>query len=294
MKTENRLLNNFLLALKSKGRSQNTINSYEIDNVQLLNYIKETRNLTAFIDTFDKEFFNSIEYQDLEFYMNYLTGKKKPDLESTRARKVASIRAFFKYLTNKLKVISINSALELEAPEIPERNIKYKNTEECKAMLKNVNGRNKERDLAIITLFINLGLRVSELVGIDVTDVQGNNVRVLRKGNKEKNMKLSEHCIDAINNYLKVRPITNEKALFISERGNRISVKQIRYLTYKYGDINPHALRHSCATNLLGTGKVNIRQVQELLNHTNIQTTVRYTHITESEMQETVDANPYY
>lgn len=292
MKTENRLLNNFLLALKSKGRSQNTINSYEIDNIQLLNYMRETRHITASIDTFDKEFFNSVEYQDLEFYMNHLT--QKEEAESTRARKVASIRAFFKYLTNKLKVITVNPSLELEAPAIPEKTIKYKNIEECKTMLQNINGRNEERDLAIITLFINLGLRVSELVGIDVTDIQGNNVRVLRKGNKEKNMKLSEHCIDAINNYLKVRPITNEKALFISEKGNRISVKQIRYLTYKYGDINPHALRHSCATNLLSTGKVNIRKVQELLNHKNIQTTVRYTHITEDEMQETVDANPYY
>jgi site-specific recombinase XerD len=291
MKSENKLLNNFLLALKSKGRSQNTITSYEIDNIQLLNYIREKRHIEASIDTFDKEFFNSVGYQDLEFYMNYLTQKNKA--ESSRARKVSSIKEFFKYIT-KMKVITINPALDLEAPSIPERNPKYKNTEECKTMLQNIKSRNKERDLAIITLFINLGLRVSELVGIDLDDIKENKVRVIRKGNEEKNMRLNEYCIDAINKYLEVRKTTDEKALFISERGTRISVKEIRYLTYKYGNINPHALRHSCFTNLLSTGKVNIRKIQELANHKNIQTTVRYTHITEDEMQETVNANPYY
>jgi integrase/recombinase XerD len=293
MKSENQLLNNFLLALKSKGRSQNTINSYEIDNIQLLNYIREMRHIEASIDTFDKEFFNSIEYQDLEFYMNHLTGKDKPDSESTRARKVASIRAFFKYLTNKLKVITANPSLELEAPKIPKKNPKVLNLQESKDMLKAVDGRNKERDLAIVTLFLNLGLRVSELVGIDVTDIKDNVVRVIRKGNEEKYLPLNDNCSSAINEYLKVRKSIENVALFISERNNRISVKEVRYLTYKYGNINPHACRHSCFSNLLNTGKVNLRQIQELANHKNLNTTSLYLHITENEMRSTVNANPY-
>jgi integrase/recombinase XerD len=290
MKTENRLLNNFLLALQSKEKSPNTIISYESDNIQLLNYIRKTRNITESIDTFDKDFFNSIEYTDLEFYINYLTSEK--EAPSTRARKTSAIKEYFKYL-KKIKVITINPALDLETPKIPERSPKYKNVQECKTMLQSIEGRNKERDTAIVTLFINLGLRVSELVGIDVNDIKDNIVRVLRKGNEEKNMRLNIQCIDAINKYLEVRPNVENKALFLSERKQRISVDTVRYMTEKYGDINPHALRHSCGTNLLSTGKVNIRDIQDLLNHKNIQTTVRYTHLTEDDMQNTVDANPY-
>jgi integrase/recombinase XerD len=291
MKTENRLLNNFLLQLKSKGKSQNTINGYEIDIVQLLNYIRRTKQLTASIDTFDKDLFNSIEYQDLEFYMNYLTGEG--EAESTRARKTTSIREFFKYM-KKIKAIDDNVALDLETPKIPQRSPKYKNVQECKDMLNSIDGRNKERDFAIVTLFINLGLRVSELVGINTTDIKNGMVRVIRKGNEEKFMPLNEHCIAAINDYLSVRPECECNALFLSERKQRMDVKTIRYMTKKYGNINPHGLRHSNLTNLLSTGKVNLRQLQELANHKNIQTLSRYTHITESEMKTTVNANPYY
>jgi site-specific recombinase XerD len=290
MKSENKLLNNFLLALKSKGRSQNTITSYEIDNIQLLNYIREIRHIEASIDTFDKEFFNSVEYQDLEFYMNYLTGKN--EAESTRARKTTSIKEFYKYL-KKIKAIDDNVAMDLESPKIPKKNPKFLNLQESKDMLKAVDGRNKERDFAIVTLFLNLGLRVSELVGIDITDIKDGMVRVIRKGNEEKYLPLNNSCIDAINEYLKVRKNIENVALFISERNNRISVKEVRYLTYKYGNINPHGLRHACFSNLLSTGKVNLRQIQELANHKNLNTTSLYTHITGSEMRATVDANPY-
>lgn len=291
MKTENRLLNNFLLQLKSKGKSQNTINGYEIDIVQLLNYIRKTKQLTVSIDTFDKELFSSIEYQDLEFYMNYLTGEG--EAESTRARKTTSIREFFKYLT-KIKIITINPALDLETPKIPKKNPKFLNLQESKNMLKAINGRNQERDYAIVTLFLNLGLRVSELVGINTTDIKDGMVRVIRKGNEEKFIPLNQYCIAAINDYLVVRPECDSKALFLSERKQRMDVKTVRYMTEKYGNINPHALRHACFSNLLSTGKVNLRQIQELANHKNLQTTSLYTHITEDEMKATVNANPYY
>lgn len=290
MKTNNRLLNNFLLGLKSKGKSQNTIDNYELDIIQLIKYLLHTRNANNSIDELDKDFFNSIQYQELEFYTNHLT--EKGNVETTRARKIASTREFFKYL-KKLGFINNNPALELETPKLPKTNPKFLNVQESKDMLKSVKGRNKERDFAIITLFLNLGLRVSELVNIDTTDIKDGMVRVIRKGNEEKYLPLNQACVDAINKYKEVRPETGEKALFLSERKGRINTNTVRYMTEKYGDINPHGCRHSCFTNLLSTGKVNIRQIQELANHKSITTTSMYTHITEEEMKSTVNANPY-
>jgi integrase/recombinase XerD len=296
MKTNNKLLNNFLLSLNSKGKSQNTINSYKIDLIYFLKYMRKTKykesaNIENIeIDNLDKEFFNKIDYIDLEFYMNHLTEEEKA--ASSRARKTSSLREFFKYL-KKVNVITNNPALELETPKIPKRNPKFLNLQECKNSITNVIGEYKERDVAIITLFLNLGLRVSELVGIDLTDIKDDKVRVIRKGNEEQYLPLNQACITAINNYLQVRPkIEGENALFISERKKRVCVKTVERITNKYAKINPHALRHSFASNLLNTGKVNLRQIQQLLNHKNISTTAIYTHITDKEIVDAVNANP--
>lgn len=292
MKTDNRLLNNFLLYLKStKGRSQNTINSYEQDIIQLLKYLQQTKSGDNSIDNLDADFFNTIQYQDLEFFINYLT--EKNSAASTRARNISAMREFFKYLKNKIKVIDNNPALELETPKLPKTNPRYLTLQESKDMLKAVDGRNKERDFAIVTLLLNLGLRVSELVNIDITDIKDDRVRVIRKGNEEKYLPLNKACSYAINQYLKVRPEIYEEALFLSEQGNRMDTNTVRYLTEKYGNINPHGCRHSCFSNLLRTGKVNIRQIQELANHKSINTTSIYTHITEDEIKSAVEANPY-
>lgn len=293
MKTNNRLLNNFILSLKSKGRSKNTIIAYENDVIQLLQYLNQNKNNNDDIYSLDQDFFQSVSYQDLEFYSNHLT--QIGDSESTRARKITSIREFFKYLM-KVKATTINPAFDLEIPKIPERNPTFLNVQESKKMLNGIDeydSCNKERDYAIVTLLLNLGLRVSELIGINISDIKDNRVRIIRKGNEEKYLPLNDTCINAINTYLTIRPKVNDDALFLSTKNKRISVKAVRYLTHKYGNINPHALRHSCFTNLLNTGKVNIRQVQELANHKNIVTTSRYTHITNEEMKATVAANPY-
>jgi len=301
MKTNNRLLNNFLLALKSKGRSQNTINSYEIDNVQLLNYIRENKNLTASINTFDKEFFNSIEYQDLEFYMNYLTGKE--EAESTRARKTTSIREFFKYIT-KIKVIIVNPALDMETPKIPERKPVYFDLEESIKLLNSVNkknnhNRNKERDYAILTIFLNCGLRRKEMTLIDIDHIKGDLLTVIGKGNKERTVILTPACLSAIEKYLKVRPQVNEKALFLSEIKERISDKSVYTLVKNYigkagldtEKYSTHSLRHVAATLMYKYGG-DIIAVKEALGHGNISTTQIYTHIDKEQQRKVANSNP--
>lgn len=290
MRANNRLLNNFLLSLNSKGKSQNTIDSYERDLIYFLKYMKKVKlKEDDTIDDLDKDFMNKIDYTDLEFYMNHLTEENMT--ASTRARKTSSLKEFFKYL-KKIKVIDNNPALELEIPKIPRRNPKFLNLQECENVLKNIEGENKERDLAIITLFLHLGLRVSELRGINLTDIKEDKVRVIRKGNEEKYMPLDRECIRVINDYLDVRPKSEDEALFLSERKKRIHRNTIAYITSKYANINPHSLRHSFATNLLNTGKVNLRQVQELLNHKNISTTSIYTHVTDKEIVDAINENP--
>lgn len=276
------LLNNFLLYLESaKGSSKNTIKNYELDIKELINYLSE-KNIKDIQD---------IDYKELEFFVNHLT--KKGNSPSTRARKISSIKGFFNYINDKLKITDGSPATELECPKLPKRNPKFLNIQQSKKMLGNIIGRNKERDEAIIILFLNLGLRVSELVNIDITDIKDSTIRLIRKGNEEKYLPLNNSCIHSINKYLKVRPKVDINALFISEQGKRINTNTVRYLTKKYGDINPHGLRHSCFSNLLTTGKVNIKQIQELANHKSIVTTSLYTHITGEEMRNTVDSNPY-
>ncbi len=290
MKTNNLLLNQYLLSLESNGKSINTIESYELDIIEVLKYLKEQKNTDLDIDNLEGIFFNLIEYIDLEFFMNHLT--KNKNASSTRRRKIISIREFFHYL-QKIKTIKNNPALELELPKLPKRNPKFLNLQESKNMLNTIDSRNKERDFAIVTLFLNLGLRVSELVSIDIDNIKDNKIKLIQKGNEERYISLNNNCINAINNYLKVRKEVDNKALFLSERNQRINRTTINFLTKKYASISPHKLRHSCATNLLNTGKVNLRQVQELLNHKDISTTTIYTHITSEQMQQTVDANPY-
>jgi integrase/recombinase XerD len=301
MKSNNILLNNFLLALKSKGRSQNTITSYEIDNIQLLNYIREIKHIEASIDTFGKEFFNSIEYQDLEFYMNYLTGKN--EAESTRARKTTSIKEFYKYLT-KTKVIITNPALDLESPKIPERKPVYLDLDESKKLLNSINkknnhNRNKERDYAILTIFLNCGLRREEMTKINLEHIKGDVLTVIGKGNKERDVILTPACLSAIEKYLEVRPQVDEKALFLSEEKKRISDKSVYTLvkkclgeagldTEKY---SPHSLRHAAGSLMYKYGG-DIRSIQETLGHGNLNTTKIYVHIDKEQQRKVANSNP--
>ena len=219
-------------------------------------------------------------------------------------------RVFFAYLSQKAKLIEKNPAQNLETPKLERRLPKYLSLEDSKKLLEvssNEDNRNKERDYAIITLFLNCGMRLSELVGINIKDINFENCKlnVIGKGNKERTIYLNNACMNAINSYLRVRPTNKVKydsknALFLSERYERISNRTVQYIVKKELmlaglDVNKysvHKLRHTAATLMYQYGNVDIRALQELLGHESISTTEIYTHVANSQVRNAVESNP--
>jgi site-specific recombinase XerD len=229
---------------------------------------------------------------------------------ATLARKTASLRTFFGYLCNKTKQIPFNPTQDLESPKIEKRLPKYLTLEDSKKLLEisaDDESRNTERNFAIITLFLNCGMRLSELININIKDIDfdNNKLNVIGKGNKERTIYLNNACITAIKKYLMERPNEGIKymakdALFLSEQKRRISNRTVQYIVKselkKAGlDINKysvHKLRHTAATLMYKYGNVDIRALQELLGHESIATTQIYTHVDNDQIRSAVENNP--
>ncbi len=250
----------------------------------------------------DVEFIKGIDLNDLYDYMMYVSNAKNNKARAM-ARKVSSLKSFFKYLNVKAKLIDFNPAKELDSPKIVKSLPRYLELSESKQLLNSIEGRNKERDYAIITLFLNCGMRLNELVGINLSHIKGNRLTVLGKGNKERTVYLNEACIEAIEEYLKVRPKTglaDEDALFISSQKKRVSDKTVQYLVKKHireagldaTKYSTHKLRHTSATLMYKYGKVDIRALQEILGHENLNTTEIYTHVDSDEIRKAIENNP--
>ncbi len=304
------VLKDFLSYMETiRGKSQNTVKEYLYDIRLFLRFLKVHKNYTNETE-FDKidisdvtvDQLKSVSLSDLYSYMSFLTSERN-NSSSARARKVASLKSFFNYLTNKAKVLEYNPASELESPKILKRLPKYLNIEESKRLLNAVSGKNKERDFAILTLFLNCGLRLSELVNINLNKIKNNTLTVVGKGGKERTIYLNNACIHAIQNYLKVRPVEGVKdknALFLSERKQRISNKTVQHIVKKYivsSGLDPerystHKLRHTAATLMYKYGKVDIRALQEILGHESISTTEIYTHVDNQQLRNAVESNP--
>ena len=297
------------------NKSPNTIKEYNYDLNRFLKYLMYHLRLTneKNLDNIDihsmtLDAMNKVTLDDIHAYLFYLTNTfdSKP---ATRARKAASIRVFFKYLAQK-GMINQNPAMNLESPKLGKRMPKYLSLDDSKKLLEvasNTNDRNNERDFAIITLFLNCGIRLSELVGINIKDIvfSENKLNVIGKGNKERTIYLNKACVNAINSYLAVRPRTgiksgSEDALFLSERLERISRRTVQYIvkqellkagldTNKY---SVHKLRHTAATLMYQYGNVDIRALQELLGHESISTTQIYTHVNNEQVRHAVEDNP--
>jgi len=246
--------------------------------------------------------------EDIHAYISYMARELRSS-PATRARKISSIRIFFKYLSSKAKLIDSNPAQDLETPKIGKRMPKYLSLDESKKLL-NVtldNNRNSVRDFAIITLFLNCGMRLSELVNINIKDIDlsESKMTVIGKGNKERTIYLNKACYKAIQDYLSIRPHDKVKfdsrdALFLSKRKERISNRMVQEIVKrelaKAGlDINKysvHKLRHTAATLMYQYGNVDIRALQVLLGHQNISTTQIYTHVENEQVRNAVEANP--
>ena len=310
-------LNSFLdYSITILNKSPNSVKEYNYDLAMFLKYMKihfklteetEFENIT--INDFDIETLKKITLDDIQSFISYIAinNNSKP---ATRARKISTIRIFFKYLSVKANLIDTNPAQNLETPKKEKRMPKYLTLEDSQKLLEvaeNEDNRNKERDFAIITLFLNCGMRLSELVEINIKDIHFDDYKmtVIGKGNKERTIYLNKSCINAINKYLEVRPTDkidykSKDALFLSERRERISRRTVQHIvdkelkqagldTTKY---SVHKLRHTAATLMYQYGEVDIRALQELLGHASISTTEIYTHVANEQVRNAVEKNP--
>ena len=298
-------LKNYLTV--TKNRSKNTVNEYYYDLRDIFQFIKRDKyNLKIDdykeidISDLDLNFLKSIELSDI---YNYLYDKNTKAI--SRARKISSIKSLYKYLCDIVKKVDRNPTSGLEAPKLEKRLPKYLNLDESITLLHSVSGEFKERDFAILTLFLNCGLRLSELVGINIEHIKGDTLSVVGKGNKERSVHLNKACLDAINDYLRVRPIDKLKgadrsALFISRKYKRISPRMVEMMVKNYiieagldpKKYTPHKLRHTAATLMHKHGGVDIRTLQQVLGHETIATTQIYTHIDSDEVKSAIDNNP--
>ncbi|WP_026895068.1 tyrosine recombinase XerC [Clostridiisalibacter paucivorans] len=305
------ILEDFLNYLGTiKGKSQNTVKEYYYDLRTLFRFLKiryrfVDRNMdfdSIPIDDIDEKFIDKITLQDLFAFISY-SDIKRNNSNFAKARKVASIRSFFKYLHTIVKLVDTNPALNLETPKTDSRQPVYLTLDESKFLLDIIDGTYKERDYAIITLFLNCGLRISELISIDINKIKDDTLTVVGKGNKERTIYLNDACIDSINRYLSVRPtegVKDKKALFLSKRKNRISVRAVQHLVKKYMEkasldtekYSPHKLRHTAATLMYKYGNVDIRALQKILGHESVSTTQIYTHIDDDRLRKAVKSNP--
>ena len=295
-----------------KGRSGHTVDEYVSDLKTFFRYIKLYRGIvsadTEFneiaINDIDAKFLRSVTLSEVYEFLVFCKNERNNN-SLTRARKSSSLRSFFKYLTVKRNILDVNPIDQLDSPKSKKTLPKYLTLEQSIDLLNSVSGDYKERDYCILTLFLNCGFRLSELCGLNVTDVRSDNsIRVLGKGNKERIVYLNDACVDAINNYLKVRPDYEEpngvKPLFLSKRKKRISPKTVQYTVKKYikiAELDPtkystHKLRHTAATLMYTVGDVDIRSLQEILGHESVATTEIYTHVNNNRLKDAINKNP--
>lgn len=302
---------NHQLAIKNK--SELTVDEYALDLILFFRYLKAQQSgelpSPSFSDIdisdIDIEFLRKVTLADAYAFLSYCKSERDNDA-AARARKVSSIRAFFKYLCVQRKLLDENPMQELETPKQKRAQPKYLTLEESLRLLASVEGKYKERDYCILTLFLNCGLRLSELVSINYTDIKDNNTLVVRgKGNKERTVYLNEACVTAIRNYMAVRPVDkvrqkDKTALFLSSRFQRISPKTVQHMVYGYLDkcglgdrgLSVHKLRHTAATLMYQHGNVDVLVLKEILGHENLGTTEIYTHLVDEQLKKASDANP--
>ena len=294
-----------------RQKSPKTVDEYFLDLRTFFRFMKQYRQLVSAdaefdeipIDDIDLKFLKSIDLNDAYEYMNYLQ-RERNNTAASRARKCSSLKGFFKFISKKKNYIEKDPIEELEIPKKKKALPKYLTLEQSIELLNAVEGENRERDYAIITLFLNCGLRVSEMSGLNYTDIRNDNtIRVLGKGNKERIIYLNSACINAINDYMRVRPVDDVKdktALFISRNHRRMSVKTIQAMVYKYLEkiglsaqgYSCHKLRHTAATLMYQHGGVDVRVLKEVLGHENLGTTEIYTHLSSDQMKKAADSNP--
>lgn len=300
-----------------KGQSQRTISEYYLDLRMFLRFMRLVKEEMPYdtpldaisIKSLDIEFIKTITITDIFDFLSYLANDRQSELSvdpgigaAARSRKLSAIKSFYKYLTVRTKLLTVNPVKDVEFPKIRKSLPKYLTLEESRRLLSSVHGVNEKRDYAILMLFLNCGIRRSELVGLNLSDVYEDRIRVTGKGNKERIVYFGSACKAAIDAYLPERNkkvLSDNRALFGSRDNNRISVTAVHRLVKKHmlaagldpSQYSAHKLRHTAATLMVSNG-VDIKTVQEVLGHEHLNTTEIYTHIENTELKIAAEANP--
>lgn len=301
-----------------KGQSKRTVSEYYLDIRMFLRFVKLMRNELPVntpledvpIKDVDLDFVRSISSTEVFDFLSFLANDRVPEGShddpgigsAARARKLSAIKSFYNYLSVSTKQIKENPVKDIEFPKIRRSLPKYLTLEESTALLKAVSGPNQKRDFAILMLFLNCGIRRSELVGLNLTDVYDDRIRVVGKGNKERIVYMGASCRKAIDEYLVERNkivLSDNRALFGSRDKNRISATAVHRLVKKHlleagldsTQFSAHKLRHTAATLMLSNG-VDLKTLQEVLGHENLNTTQIYTHVESTELKIAAEANP--
>ena len=315
------ILRDFLIYHESiRGHSSKTVDEYYLDLRNFFRFIKiikgrvprATELEDISISDVDLKLIQSITLTDVYDYLSYLSRDRaqhqnSPDTSfglgaASRARKVAAIRSFYKYLTNKAHLMTENPVQDLDPPRLKKTLPRYLDLEHSVHLLSSVSGSNQTRDYCILTLFLNCGLRISELVSLNCSDIQSDHLRVTGKGNKERMLYLNDACQDALTQYLAERnshAVLDRNALFLSVRHRRISTDAVHKLVKKHisasgldsSQYSAHKLRHTAATLMLENG-VDVRTLQEVLGHEHLNTTQIYTHVDNENLRIAAKANP--
>ena len=315
------ILIDYLNYLKSiKGLSSSTIKEYEYDLITFIefeiirkiysgdkdSYLKNF-NFTKINSYIDSKFFEQMSMQDFYAFLSYLDNDKN-DSATTRSRKISAIKSFYKYMYNEIEIIDTNNATKLANPKISQRQPVYLTLAETEVLLNEINKEKNEflrsRDLAMVFTFLTTGMRLSELVSIDLSDVNKDSFNIIGKGNKERTVYLTKNCLDLINSYIIIRSDylkdDNINALFISTRKNRISNRAVQATIDKYlkksgfdtSIYSTHKLRHTAATLMYKYGDVDIRALKDILGHASVSTTQIYTHLDDEDLKNAINKNP--
>lgn len=306
-------LYSFLIYIESiQGKSNQTANEYYYDLKTFYKFLKIHYKLVSLTVDFKEIDFSDLTLDTLKLvdlnviytYINFLTRERR-NSPASRARKIASLRSFYKYLCNKAHLIETNPTIDLDTVKIGKRLPRYLTLEDSLTLLNAVDEDNSPRDYCIITFFLNCGMRLNELVNINITDIRDEKLTVIGKGNKERTIYLNSACKSALKEYMKIRRnITphnsaDKNALFISKQYRRISRRMVQRIVEKYikqigldsHKYTTHKLRHTAATLMYQSG-VDIRALQEILGHEQLSTTEIYTHVNNDQLRNAASSNP--
>ncbi len=303
-----------------QGCSGKTVEEYLLDLRTFFRYLlAKERGIDPDSDDFEQidircvdiAYVKTVTTEKIYDFLLY-TGNVRKNMWASKARKLSAIKGLFKFMTVKRGYLEENPAANIESPKHKKTLPKFLSLAESKLLLdtvrNDVESKSRLRDLCMITLFLNCGMRLSELVGLSIGDIdrEMTYIRVLGKGSKERIIYLNDACrtvlADYLLNYRLIERNRNisDKALFLSNRDRRISNKTVQAMVYKYLDLSGlgskhysvHKLRHTAATLMYQTGQVDIRVLKDILGHEQLNTTQIYTHVSDRNMMEAMAQNP--